>query len=39
MIIGVLVFEHRMVNLVADRVGSSFKQLALLVRTGSIFQR
>jgi exopolyphosphatase / guanosine-5'-triphosphate,3'-diphosphate pyrophosphatase len=40
MIIGALVFEHRMVNLVADRVGSRFKQLArLLVRTGSIFRR
>ena len=25
-----LVFEHRMVDLVADRVGSRFKQLALL---------
>jgi hypothetical protein len=25
MIIGALVFEHRMVNLVADRVGSGFK--------------
>jgi exopolyphosphatase / guanosine-5'-triphosphate,3'-diphosphate pyrophosphatase len=32
-----LVFEHKMVNLVADRVGSRFKQLARLVgRTGSI---
>src|SRR6476661_8250654 len=32
-----LVFEHRMVDLVADRVGSRFKQLARLVgRTGSI---
>jgi exopolyphosphatase/guanosine-5'-triphosphate,3'-diphosphate pyrophosphatase len=32
-----LVFEHRMVDLVADRVGSRFKQLARLVgRSGSI---
>jgi exopolyphosphatase / guanosine-5'-triphosphate,3'-diphosphate pyrophosphatase len=32
-----LVFEHRMVDLVADRVGSRFRQLARLVgRTGSI---
>ena len=32
-----LVFEHRMVDLVADRVGSRFKQLArLLGRSGSI---
>jgi exopolyphosphatase/guanosine-5'-triphosphate,3'-diphosphate pyrophosphatase len=32
-----LVFEHRMVDLVADRVGGRFKQLArLLGRTGSI---
>lgn len=32
-----LVFEHRMVDLVADRVGSRFKQLARMVgRTGSI---
>ena len=32
-----LVFEHRMVDLVADRVGSRFKQLARLVgRIGSI---
>ena len=32
-----LVFEHRMVDLVADRVGSRFKQLARRVgRTGSI---
>jgi exopolyphosphatase / guanosine-5'-triphosphate,3'-diphosphate pyrophosphatase len=32
-----LMFEHRMVDLVADRVGSRFKQLARLVgRTGSI---
>src|SRR5437879_6545679 len=32
-----LVFEHRMVDLVADRVGSRFKQLARLVgRAGSI---
>jgi exopolyphosphatase / guanosine-5'-triphosphate,3'-diphosphate pyrophosphatase len=35
-----LVFEHRMVDLVADRVGSRFKQLArLLGRTGSIVRR
>jgi exopolyphosphatase/guanosine-5'-triphosphate,3'-diphosphate pyrophosphatase len=35
-----LVFEHRMVDLVADRVGSRFKQLAKLVgRTGSIVRR
>jgi exopolyphosphatase/guanosine-5'-triphosphate,3'-diphosphate pyrophosphatase len=35
-----LVFEHRMVDLVADRVGSRFKQLARLVgRTGSIVRR
>ena len=34
-----LVFEHRMVDLVADRVGSRFKQLArLLGRSGSIVQ-
>jgi exopolyphosphatase/guanosine-5'-triphosphate,3'-diphosphate pyrophosphatase len=32
-----LVFEHKMVDLVADRVGSRFKQLARLVgRSGSI---
>jgi exopolyphosphatase/guanosine-5'-triphosphate,3'-diphosphate pyrophosphatase len=32
-----LVFEHQMVDLVADRVGSRFKQLARLVgRTGTI---
>ncbi|WP_407154309.1 exopolyphosphatase [Bradyrhizobium sp. STM 3557] len=32
-----LVFEHRMLDLVADRVGSRFKQLARLVgRSGSI---
>jgi exopolyphosphatase / guanosine-5'-triphosphate,3'-diphosphate pyrophosphatase len=32
-----LVFEHKMVDLVADRVGSRFKQLARLVgRAGSI---
>lgn len=32
-----LVFEHRMVDLVADRVGNRFKQLARMVgRTGSI---
>ncbi|HYW63205.1 MAG TPA: exopolyphosphatase, partial [Bradyrhizobium sp.] len=32
-----LVFEHRMVDLVADRVGSRFKQLARLVgRSGAI---
>jgi exopolyphosphatase/guanosine-5'-triphosphate,3'-diphosphate pyrophosphatase len=35
-----LVFEHRMVDLVADRVGSRFKQLARLMgRTGSIVRR
>jgi exopolyphosphatase/guanosine-5'-triphosphate,3'-diphosphate pyrophosphatase len=35
-----LVFEHRMVDLVADRVGGRFKQLARLVgRTGSIVRR
>jgi exopolyphosphatase/guanosine-5'-triphosphate,3'-diphosphate pyrophosphatase len=35
-----LVFEHRMVDLVADRVGSRFKQLARLVgRTGTIVRR
>jgi exopolyphosphatase / guanosine-5'-triphosphate,3'-diphosphate pyrophosphatase len=35
-----LVFEHQMVDLVADRVGSRFKQLARLVgRSGSIVLR
>ncbi|WP_050425940.1 exopolyphosphatase [Bradyrhizobium tropiciagri] len=35
-----LVFEHRMVDLVADRVGSRFRQLARLVgRAGSIVRR
>jgi exopolyphosphatase/guanosine-5'-triphosphate,3'-diphosphate pyrophosphatase len=35
-----LVFEHKMVDLVADRVGSRFKQLARLVgRSGSIVRR
>ena len=35
-----LVFEHRMVDLVADRVGSRFRQFARLVgRTGSILRR
>lgn len=35
-----LVFEHRMVDLVADRVGSRFKQLArLLGRSGSIVRK
>jgi exopolyphosphatase / guanosine-5'-triphosphate,3'-diphosphate pyrophosphatase len=35
-----LVFEHQMVDLVADRVGGRFKQLARLVgRTGSIVLR
>lgn len=35
-----LVFEHRMVDLVADRVGSRFRQLAKLVgRSGSIVRR
>jgi exopolyphosphatase / guanosine-5'-triphosphate,3'-diphosphate pyrophosphatase len=35
-----LVFEHKMADLVADRVGSRFKQLARLVgRTGSIVRR
>jgi exopolyphosphatase / guanosine-5'-triphosphate,3'-diphosphate pyrophosphatase len=35
-----LVFEHQMVDLVADRVGSRFKQLARLVgRGGSIVRR
>ncbi|MDO9062123.1 MAG: exopolyphosphatase, partial [Bradyrhizobium sp.] len=35
-----LIFEHRMVDLVADRVGSRFKQLARLVgRAGSIVRR
>jgi exopolyphosphatase / guanosine-5'-triphosphate,3'-diphosphate pyrophosphatase len=35
-----LVFEHQMVDLVADRVGNRFKQLARLVgRSGSIVRR
>src|ERR1700736_3417251 len=35
-----LVFEHRLVDLVADRVGSRFKQLARLIgRSGSIVRR
>ena len=35
-----LMFEHKMVDLVADRVGSRFRQLARLVgRTGSIMRR
>jgi exopolyphosphatase/guanosine-5'-triphosphate,3'-diphosphate pyrophosphatase len=35
-----LVFEHRLVDLVADRVGGRFKQLARLVgRSGSIVKR
>jgi exopolyphosphatase/guanosine-5'-triphosphate,3'-diphosphate pyrophosphatase len=35
-----LVFEHRMVDLVADRVGSRFKQLARLIgRSGSIVRK
>jgi exopolyphosphatase/guanosine-5'-triphosphate,3'-diphosphate pyrophosphatase len=35
-----LVFEHRMVDLVADRVGSRFRQLARLIgRSGSIVLR
>jgi exopolyphosphatase / guanosine-5'-triphosphate,3'-diphosphate pyrophosphatase len=35
-----LVFEHKMVDLVADRVGSRFRQLARLVgRAGSIVRR
>src|SRR3954468_6047661 len=35
-----LVFEHQMVDLVADRVGSRFKQLARLVgRTGTTVRR
>jgi exopolyphosphatase / guanosine-5'-triphosphate,3'-diphosphate pyrophosphatase len=35
-----LLFEHRLVDLVADRVGSRFKQLAKLVgRSGSIVRR
>ncbi|MDB5632293.1 MAG: ppx [Tardiphaga sp.] len=35
-----LVFEHRMVDLVADRVGSRFKQLARLVgKTGAIVRQ
>ena len=34
-----LVFEHQMVDLVADRVGNRFKQLARLIgRSGSIVQ-
>ena len=31
-----LVFEHRMVDLAADRVGSRFKQLARLVGTTGV---
>jgi len=35
-----LVFEHKMVDLVADRVGSRFRQFARLVgRAGSIVRR
>jgi len=35
-----LVFEHQMVDLVADRVGNRFKQLARLIgRSGSIVRR
>jgi hypothetical protein len=35
-----LVFEHRLVDLVADRVGSRFRQLArLLGRSGTIVRR
>jgi exopolyphosphatase/guanosine-5'-triphosphate,3'-diphosphate pyrophosphatase len=35
-----LVFEHKLVDLVADRVGSRFKQLARLAgRSGSIVRR
>ena len=35
-----LVFEHRLIDLVADRVGSRFKQLAKLVgRSGTIVRR
>jgi exopolyphosphatase/guanosine-5'-triphosphate,3'-diphosphate pyrophosphatase len=35
-----LVFEHRLVDLVADRVGGRFKQLArLLGRSGAIVRR
>lgn len=35
-----LIFEHKLVDLVADRVGSRFKQLAQLVgRSGSIVKR
>jgi exopolyphosphatase/guanosine-5'-triphosphate,3'-diphosphate pyrophosphatase len=35
-----LVFEHRLVDLVADRVGSRFKQLARMVgRSGAIVRR
>jgi exopolyphosphatase/guanosine-5'-triphosphate,3'-diphosphate pyrophosphatase len=35
-----LVFEHQLIDLVADRVGGRFKQLARLVgRSGSIVLR
>jgi exopolyphosphatase/guanosine-5'-triphosphate,3'-diphosphate pyrophosphatase len=35
-----LIFEHKMVDLVADRVGSRFKQLARLIgRSGSIVRK
>jgi exopolyphosphatase/guanosine-5'-triphosphate,3'-diphosphate pyrophosphatase len=35
-----LVFEHRLVDLVADRVGSRFRALARLIgRSGSIVRR
>ena len=34
-----LVFEHRMVDLVADRVGSRFRQLARLVGRGGALQK
>ena len=35
-----LIFEHRLVDLVADRVGSRFKQLARLVgKSGSVVRR
>jgi exopolyphosphatase/guanosine-5'-triphosphate,3'-diphosphate pyrophosphatase len=35
-----LVFEHRLGDLVADRVGSRFRQLARLIgRNGSIVRR
>jgi exopolyphosphatase/guanosine-5'-triphosphate,3'-diphosphate pyrophosphatase len=35
-----LVFEHKMVDLVADRVGSRFRQLARLAgRSGTIVRR